>query len=31
VFAMRYNEQRNEIGKTYQIGFFPDVLYRIEF
>ncbi|MBL7826989.1 MAG: TonB-dependent receptor [Saprospiraceae bacterium] len=31
VFAMRYNDQRGEIGKTYQIGFFPDVLYRVEF
>lgn len=31
IFAVRYNEVRNEIGKTYQIGFFPDVLYRIEF
>jgi hypothetical protein len=31
VFAMRYNEVRGEVGKTYQIGFFPDVLYRVEF
>lgn len=31
VFAMRYNDQRGEIGETYQIGFFPDVLYRVEF
>ena len=31
VFAIRYNELRNEVGKTYQIGFFPDLMYRIEF
>ncbi len=31
IFAMRYNEVRNEIGKTYQIGFFPDLMYRVEF
>ncbi len=31
IFAMRYNEVRNEVGKTYQIGFFPDVMYRLEF
>ncbi|MBL7810101.1 MAG: carboxypeptidase-like regulatory domain-containing protein, partial [Saprospiraceae bacterium] len=31
IFATRYNEVRNEIGKTYQIGFFPDVMYRVEF
>jgi hypothetical protein len=31
IFAIRYNEVRNEVGKTYQIGFFPDVMYRVEF
>ncbi len=31
IFAVRYNEVRNEIGKTYQIGFFPDLMYRVEF
>lgn len=31
IFAMRYNEVRNEVGQTYQIGFFPDLMYRIEF
>jgi hypothetical protein len=31
IFAVRYNEVRNEVGKTYQIGFFPDLMYRIEF
>ncbi len=31
IFAMQYNEVRNEVGKTYQIGFFPDLMYRIEF
>lgn len=31
VFTQRYNEVRNEVGTLNQIGFFPDVLYRIEF
>jgi hypothetical protein len=31
VFQTRYNEQRQTIGQTYQIGFFPDVLYRVQF
>jgi hypothetical protein len=31
IFAVRYNEVRNEVGKTYQIGFFPDLMYRVEF
>lgn len=31
VFAQRYNPVRNEVGRINQIGFFPDVLYRIEF
>jgi len=31
VFSMKYNEVYQNVGKTYQIGFFPDVLYRIEF
>jgi len=31
IFAIRYNEVRNEVGKTYQIGFFPDLMYRVEF
>ncbi len=31
VFAVRYNEVQNEVGTIYQIGFFPDVLYRVEF
>lgn len=31
VFSMRYNDVRGVVGKTYQIGFFPDILYRIEF
>lgn len=31
IFAMRYNTVRNEVGKTYQIGFFPDLMYRVEF
>jgi hypothetical protein len=31
IFAQRYNPQTGTVGKTYQIGFFPDVLYRVEF
>jgi hypothetical protein len=31
VFAVRYNETKGEIGQINQIGFFPDVLYRVEF
>ncbi len=31
IFAIQYNEVRDEVGKTYQIGFFPDLMYRVEF
>lgn len=31
VFAMRYNEERGTVGRVNQIGFFPDVMYRVEF
>lgn len=31
IFAMRYNTVRGEVGRLNQIGFFPDVLYRLEF
>ncbi len=31
VFSMKYNQVYGNVGTTYQIGFFPDVLYRIEF
>ncbi|TAE45813.1 MAG: TonB-dependent receptor, partial [Cytophagales bacterium] len=31
IFQTRYNEEKQNIGQTYQIGFFPDVLYRIQF
>ena len=31
VFAVRYNEVKNNVGRIDQIGFFPDVLYRVEF
>ncbi|MBK9338089.1 MAG: TonB-dependent receptor [Lewinellaceae bacterium] len=31
IFAMRYNTVRQEVGRIDQIGFFPDVLYRVEF
>ncbi len=31
LFLRRYNEQKQNIGETYQIGFFPDVMYRVQF
>ena len=31
IFAMRYNEERGTVGRVDQIGFFPDIMYRIEF
>jgi len=30
-FASSYNEVLKSVGTIYQIGFFPDILYRIEF
>ncbi|WP_407520629.1 TonB-dependent receptor [Lacibacter sp. MH-610] len=31
IFLRRYNPQRGTVGNVNQIGFFPDVLYRIQF
>ena len=31
IFALQYNEVKGNVGRVNQIGFFPDVLYRIEF
>lgn len=31
LFLRRYNEQKQNIGEVYQIGFFPDVMYRVQF
>jgi hypothetical protein len=31
VLAQRYNPQRQQVGTVYQIGFFPDLMYRINF
>jgi hypothetical protein len=31
IFAMRYNTVKQAVGQINQIGFFPDVLYRVEF
>jgi hypothetical protein len=31
IFAMRYNTVRGNVGRVNQIGFFPDILYRVEF
>lgn len=31
VFSRRYNEVTNEVNTVYQMGFFPDILYRVQF
>ncbi len=31
IFLRRYNPERQKIGEVNQIGFFPDILYRIQF
>lgn len=31
IFTKRYNVERNEVYNVYQIGFFPDVLWRVQF
>ncbi len=31
IFALRYNEVTNEVNEVLQSGFFPDILYRIQF
>ncbi len=31
IFVRRYNRQTNEVNEVYQIGFFPDFMYRIQF
>lgn len=31
LFAMRYNVDRGQVGRINQIGFFPDMMYRVEF
>jgi len=31
VFANRYNRVTNEVNTLYQSGFFPDLLYRVQF
>ena len=31
VFAQQYNRQTNEVNTSYQLGFFPDFMYRIQF
>ena len=31
IFTVRYNSSTGEVGTIYQIGFFPDVLWRLEF
>lgn len=31
IFQRRYNEVTNEVNEVYQAGFFPDLLYRVQF
>ncbi len=31
IFVKRYNETTNEVNNVYQSGFFPDLLYRVQF
>ncbi len=31
IFLKQYNRQTNEVNDVYQIGFFPDFMYRIQF
>jgi hypothetical protein len=31
LFARRYNRQTNQVNEVYQLGFFPDFMYRIQF
>jgi len=31
VFIRRYNQVQKQVGTVYQIGFFPDIMYKIQF
>ncbi len=31
IFVRQYNRQTNQVNEVYQIGFFPDFMYRIQF
>ncbi|MFN7116723.1 MAG: TonB-dependent receptor [Saprospiraceae bacterium] len=31
IFQKRYNDLTNEVNNVYQSGFFPDILYRVQF
>lgn len=31
IFTRRYNEVTNQVNNVYQSGFFPDLLYRVQF
>jgi len=31
IFARQYNRQTNMVNENYQLGFFPDFMYRIQF
>ena len=31
IFVQRYNEVTNEVNNVYQSGFFPDLMYRVQF
>ena len=30
VFVQRYNQVLKQVGTVYQVGFFPDILYKIQ-
>lgn len=31
IFERRYNLQKGQVNNVYQLGFFPDFMYRIQF
>jgi hypothetical protein len=31
IFLQRYNAERGTIGNVYQLGFFPDIMYKLQF
>lgn len=31
IFARQYNRQTNQVNESYQLGFFPDFMYRVQF
>lgn len=31
IFLQRFNAQRGAIGNVYQLGFFPDIMWKVQF